>query len=144
MTTGMTTNGFLLTKPVSTSFSRRGPGTLQISVDRAAPAHAGTPKSLKTAQSEDRPLRRDAPIWFRVNTVLCDETLDEVEEVARYCFDRNVPSTSPSFTTAVACGGGWMGAATWTRFGGCAARSRPAGRSRRRTSCSTTTRYALG
>ena len=89
MTSGMTTNGFLLTAARLDALIDAGLGRLQISVDRARPA-PGTPKSLKTVKSKiDLAVGR--PIWFRVNTVLCDDTLDEVEEVARYCFDRNVP-----------------------------------------------------
>jgi len=89
MTTGMTTNGFLLTERRLDELLEAGLGRLQISVDRATPA-PGTPKSLKTVKAKID-LCAGRPIWFRVNTVICDETLDEVEEVARYCFERNVP-----------------------------------------------------
>jgi MoaA/NifB/PqqE/SkfB family radical SAM enzyme len=89
MTTGLTTNGFLLTRARLDQLIGVGLGRLQISVDRARPA-PGTPKSLKTVKSKID-LCAGRPIWFRVNTVLCDDTLDEVEEVARYCFERNVP-----------------------------------------------------
>jgi MoaA/NifB/PqqE/SkfB family radical SAM enzyme len=89
MTTGMTTNGFLLTAERLQGLMDAGLGRLQISVDRATPG-PGTPKSLKTLKKKID-LCADRPIWFRVNTVLCDDTLDEVEEVARYCFDRGVP-----------------------------------------------------
>jgi MoaA/NifB/PqqE/SkfB family radical SAM enzyme len=89
MTTGMTTNGFLLTADRLDALIDAGLGRLQISVDRARPG-PGIPKSLKTLKGKID-LCAGRPIWFRVNTVICDETLDEVEEVARYCFDRNVP-----------------------------------------------------
>jgi MoaA/NifB/PqqE/SkfB family radical SAM enzyme len=89
MTSGMTTNGFLLTAARLDALIAAGLGRLQISVDRATP-RPGTPKSLKTLRRKiDLCVGR--PIWFRVNTVLCDDTLDDVEEVARYCFDRGVP-----------------------------------------------------
>ena len=89
MTTGLTTNGFLLTAKRLDALGAAGLGRLQISVDRARPG-PGTPKSLKTVKGKiDLCVGR--PIWFRVNTVLCDETLDEVEEVARFCFERGVP-----------------------------------------------------
>jgi MoaA/NifB/PqqE/SkfB family radical SAM enzyme len=85
----LTTNGFLLTEERLEQLIAAGLGRLQISVDRVRP-RPGTPKSLKTLKGKiDLCARR--PIWFRVNTVVCDETLDEVEEVARHCFDRNVP-----------------------------------------------------
>jgi len=89
MSTGMTTNGFLLTAERLDALMDAGLGRLQISVDRVLPAQ-GTPKSLKTLKGKID-LCAGKPIWFRVNTVLCDETLDEVEEVARFCFDRGVP-----------------------------------------------------
>jgi len=89
MTTGMTTNGFLLTAARLDELMAAGLGRLQISVDRARPA-PGTPKSLKTLKNKIE-LCAGKPIWFRVNTVVCDETLDEVEEVANFCFERNVP-----------------------------------------------------
>jgi MoaA/NifB/PqqE/SkfB family radical SAM enzyme len=88
MTSGMTTNGFLLTADKLDQLSEAGLGRLQISVDGLRPTR-GTPKSLKTLKGKIELCAR-RPIWFRVNTVLCDETLDEVEEVARFCFDRGV------------------------------------------------------
>jgi len=89
MTTGMTTNGFLLTEARLDALLDAGLGRLQISVDRARP-QPGIPKSLKTVKAKID-LCAGRPIWFRVNTVICDETLDEVEEVAQYCFERGVP-----------------------------------------------------
>ena len=88
MTSGMTTNGFLLTADKLDRLLEAGLGRLQISVDRLRPTR-GTPKSLKTLKGKID-LCAGRPIWFRVNTVLCDETLDEVEEVARFCFERGV------------------------------------------------------
>lgn len=88
MTSGMTTNGFLLTADKLDRLLDAGLGRLQISVDGAHPTR-GAPKSLKTLKGKID-LCAGRPIWFRVNTVLCDETLDGVEEVARFCFDRGV------------------------------------------------------
>lgn len=89
MTSGMTTNGFLLTADRLARLREAGLGRLQISVDGVRPTRE-TPKSLKTLQKKIE-LCAGLPIWFRVNTVLCDETLDQVEEVARFCFDLGVP-----------------------------------------------------
>ena len=89
MTSGMTTNGFLLTADKLDRLLDSGLGRLQISVDGLRPTR-GTPKSLKTLRGKID-LCAGRPIWFRVNTVLCDETLDEVEEVAHFCFERGVP-----------------------------------------------------
>jgi MoaA/NifB/PqqE/SkfB family radical SAM enzyme len=84
MTSGMTTNGFLLTPDKLDRLLEAGLGRLQISVDGVRPTREA-PKSLKTLQKKIE-LCAGRPIWFRVNTVLCDETLDQVEEVARFCF----------------------------------------------------------
>jgi MoaA/NifB/PqqE/SkfB family radical SAM enzyme len=88
MTSGMTTNGFLLTADKLDQLLEAGLGRLQISVDGVRPTREA-PKSLKTLQKKIE-LCAGRPIWFRVNTVLCDETLDQVEEVARFCFERGV------------------------------------------------------
>ena len=88
MTTGMTTNGFLLTEDNLAMLIDAGMGRIQISVDALKPK-PGIPKSLKTLRKKIELVARH-PIWFRVNTVICDETIDEVEEVARTCWDLGV------------------------------------------------------
>jgi MoaA/NifB/PqqE/SkfB family radical SAM enzyme len=88
MTTGMTTNGFLLTEDRLAELMDSGMGRIQISVDALNPTR-GAPKSLKTLRKKiEMVAQKD--VWFRVNTVICDQTLDEVEEVARICFDLGV------------------------------------------------------
>jgi MoaA/NifB/PqqE/SkfB family radical SAM enzyme len=89
MTTGMTTNGFLLTDAVLRELIDAGLGRIQISVDAARPK-PGIPKSLKTLRKKIELVARH-DVWFRVNTVVCVETVDEVEEVAGFCFDLGVP-----------------------------------------------------
>ena len=88
MTTGMTTNGFLLTEDKLKELIDAGMGRIQMSVDGLHPK-PGTPKSLKTLRKKIEMVSRQ-PIWFRVNTVICDQTVDEVEEVAKLCFDLGV------------------------------------------------------
>ena len=88
MTTGMTTNGFLLTEDKLKELIDAGMGRIQMSVDGLNPK-PGTPKSLKTLRKKIEMVARH-PIWFRVNTVICDQTVDEVEEVAKLCFDLGV------------------------------------------------------
>ena len=88
MTTGMTTNGFLLTEDNLRRLIDAGMGRIQISVDALKPK-PGIPKSLKTLRKKIELVARH-PIWFRVNTVICDETIDEVEEVAKTCWDLGV------------------------------------------------------
>ena len=95
MTTGMTTNGFLLTEDKLKELIDAGMGRIQMSVDGLTPK-PGAPKSLKTLRkkvemvAKYRDPRRHDPVWFRVNTVICDQTVDEVEDVAKLCFDLGV------------------------------------------------------
>lgn len=88
MTTGMTTNGFLLTEDKLHELMDAGMGRIQMSVDALRPKE-GVPKSLKTLRKKIEMVARNS-IWFRVNTVICDETIDEVEEVAKTCWDLGV------------------------------------------------------
>ncbi len=88
MTTGMTTNGFLLTEDKLLELIDAGMGRIQMSVDAIKPKE-GVPKSLKTLRKKIELVARH-PIWFRVNTVICDETIDEVEDVAKACWDLGV------------------------------------------------------
>jgi MoaA/NifB/PqqE/SkfB family radical SAM enzyme len=88
MTTGMTTNAFLLTEERLRQLIDAGMGRIQISVDALRPK-PGIPKSLKTLRKKIELVARH-PIWFRVNTVICDDTIDEVEDVAKACWDLGV------------------------------------------------------
>jgi MoaA/NifB/PqqE/SkfB family radical SAM enzyme len=88
MTTGMTTNGFLLTEDKLKELMDAGMGRIQMSVDGLNPTKE-TPKSLKTLRKKIEMVAR-YPIWFRVNTVICDQTIDQVEAVAKLCFDLGV------------------------------------------------------
>ena len=88
MTTGMTTNGFLLTEDRLKALIDAGMGKIQISVDALNPTKEA-PKSLKTLRKKIEMVAK-YPIWFRVNTVICEQTVDEVEDVANLCFDLGV------------------------------------------------------
>lgn len=88
MTTGMTTNGFLLTEDKLKELIDSGMGRIQMSIDGLNPK-PGTPKSLKTLRKKVEMVAK-YPIWFRVNTVICDQTIDEVEQVAKLCFELGV------------------------------------------------------
>jgi len=89
MTTGMTTNGFLLTQEKLDELIDTGMGRIQISVDAIHPA-PGTPKSLKTLRSKIEMVARRG-LWFYVAAVICDQTLDEVSALAQFCFELDVP-----------------------------------------------------
>lgn len=88
MTTGMTTNAFLLTEARLQELIDAGMGKIQISVDALNPTKE-TPKSLKTLRKKIE-MVSTFPIWFRVNTVICEQTVDEVEQVANLCFELGV------------------------------------------------------
>jgi MoaA/NifB/PqqE/SkfB family radical SAM enzyme len=89
MTTGMTTNGFLLTQDKLEALLDAGVGRIQISVDSLYPT-AGSPKSLKTLRPKIEMVAKRG-LWFYVASVICDETLDQVQGLAQFCFDLGVP-----------------------------------------------------
>lgn len=89
MTTGMTTNAFLLTEDRLKELMDVGMGRIQISLDALNPSKEA-PKSLKTLRKKIEMVARH-PIWFRVNTVICDQTIDEVQDVAEFCMGLGVP-----------------------------------------------------
>ena len=66
-----------------------GMGRIQISLDALNPSKEA-PKSLKTLRKKIEMVAR-YPIWFRVNTVICDQTIDEVQDVAEFCMGLGVP-----------------------------------------------------
>jgi pyrroloquinoline quinone biosynthesis protein E len=89
MTTGMTTNAFLLTEDRLKELMDAGMGRIQISLDALNPT-PGVPKSLKTLRKKIEMVAK-YPIWFRVNTVICEQTIDDVQEVAEFCMGLGVP-----------------------------------------------------
>jgi MoaA/NifB/PqqE/SkfB family radical SAM enzyme len=89
MTTGMTTNGFLLTQARLDELIDSGMGRIQISVDCLHPT-PGTPKSLKTLRPKIE-MVAERGLWFYVAAVICEETLDEVQALAEFCFALKVP-----------------------------------------------------
>jgi MoaA/NifB/PqqE/SkfB family radical SAM enzyme len=89
MSTGMTTNGFLLTEDKLKELIDLGMGRIQISIDRLNPS-PDTPKSLKTLRGKIDMVAKQG-LWFYVAAVLCPETIDEVVPLAEHCFDMGVP-----------------------------------------------------
>lgn len=89
MSTGMTTNGFLLTEDKLKELVDLGMGRIQISIDRLNPS-PDTPKSLKTLRGKIDMVAKQG-LWFYVAAVLCPETLDEVIPLAEHCFAMGVP-----------------------------------------------------
>jgi len=89
MSTGMTTNGFLLTEEKLKTLIDLGMGRIQISIDRLNPSR-DTPKALKTLRGKIDMVAKQG-LWFYVAAVLCPETIDEVIPLAEHCFAMNVP-----------------------------------------------------
>jgi MoaA/NifB/PqqE/SkfB family radical SAM enzyme len=89
MSTGMTTNGFLLTEDRLKELVDLGMGRIQISIDRLTPS-PDTPKSLKTLQGKIEMVARQG-LWFYVAAVLCPQTIDEAIPLAKQCFAMGVP-----------------------------------------------------
>jgi MoaA/NifB/PqqE/SkfB family radical SAM enzyme len=89
MTTGMTTNGFLLTQDKLEALLDAGMGRLQISVDSLHPT-ASSPKSLKTLRPKIEMVAKRG-LWLYVASVICEETLDQVQPLAEFCFELGVP-----------------------------------------------------
>jgi MoaA/NifB/PqqE/SkfB family radical SAM enzyme len=88
MTTGMTTNGFLLTQDKLDALVDAGMGRIQISVDSLHPTSA-SPKSLKTLRPKIEMVAKRG-LWFYVASVICEETLDQVQALAEFCFELGV------------------------------------------------------
>lgn len=88
LATGITTNGFLLSRERLDALLAAGLGWVQLSIDGVRPSRAA-PKSLKTLAPKLEMLAR-APLLLRVAVVLCPDTLEGVTDVAEYCFARGI------------------------------------------------------
>lgn len=88
----MSTNGFLLTKELLAQLEEAGLHQMQFSIDRMTPIATGeksVKKSLKTVRHKLEWFRR-SPIRFNVNSVLCNDTIDQVDQVIDTCLDEDV------------------------------------------------------
>jgi MoaA/NifB/PqqE/SkfB family radical SAM enzyme len=86
----LTTNGFLLTKPLVQALEEAGLEVMQISVDRMTPS-AITRKSFKTVLPKLDALR-DSSINLHITGVLCADTLAESRAVLTTGLDRGIPT----------------------------------------------------
>ena len=84
----MSTNGLLLTKKLLAELEQAGLDGMQFSVDRVTPIEV-TKKSLKSVRHKLQWFK-DSKISFNVNSVLCGDTIDEVDELLRTCLDDGV------------------------------------------------------
>jgi MoaA/NifB/PqqE/SkfB family radical SAM enzyme len=84
----MSTNGFLLTREMLAGLEDAGLTSMQFSVDRMTPNDV-TVKTLKTVKHK-LSWFVDSPIAFNVNSVLCNDTYEEVGEVIDTCHAEGV------------------------------------------------------
>lgn len=84
----MSTNAFLLTEKILRDLEEAGLDSMQFSVDRMTPIDV-TRKSLKTVRKK-LAWFKDSKIKFNVNSVLCPDTLDEVDQVIDTCLEEGV------------------------------------------------------
>jgi MoaA/NifB/PqqE/SkfB family radical SAM enzyme len=84
----MSTNGFLLTKKLLRELEEAGLDQMQFSVDRMTP-NGTTKKSLKTVRHKLEWFK-DSTIGFNVNSVLCNDTADQVGELIDTCLEEDV------------------------------------------------------
>ncbi|HEX7091215.1 MAG TPA: radical SAM protein [Longimicrobiales bacterium] len=78
--TNIITNGLLLSEKLVEALNRAGLDSMCVSIDRVHPTDF-THKGLKPLRRKLAALRRSARFQVEVNTVLCEETLDEFEEL---------------------------------------------------------------
>lgn len=84
----MSTNGFLLTEKLLKDLEEAGLDSMQFSVDRVTP-HTATRKSLKSVKHK-LAWFENSKISFNVNSVLCNDTFDEVGQLIDTCLDQDV------------------------------------------------------
>ncbi|MFO7260186.1 MAG: radical SAM protein [bacterium] len=78
--TNIITNGLLLSDKLIAALNRAGLDSMCVSIDRINPTDF-THKGLKPLRRKLAALRRNAHFQVEVNTVLCEETVDEFEEL---------------------------------------------------------------
>jgi len=78
--TNIITNGLLLSDKLIAALNRAGLDSMCVSIDRINPT-GFTHKALKPLRRKLAALRRSAEFQVEVNTVLCEETVDEFEEL---------------------------------------------------------------
>lgn len=78
--TNIITNGLLLSEDLVEELNAAGLNSMCISIDRMNPTEF-THKGLRPLRRKLRALRRRARFQVETNTVLCEETLDEFEEL---------------------------------------------------------------
>lgn len=78
--TNIITNGLLLSDKLIAALNRAGLDSMCVSIDRINPTDF-THKGLRPLRRKLAALRRDAQFQVEVNTVLCEETVDEFEDL---------------------------------------------------------------
>lgn len=89
LNTGLTTNGFLLTREKAERLLDLGIKRMQMSIDCVEP-NAITKKSVSLLKSQ-LTLLSDMKIWVHVNSVVVKETIDEAYDLAKVLFKMGIP-----------------------------------------------------
>ncbi|NLD94177.1 MAG: radical SAM protein [Fibrobacter sp.] len=87
--TGLTTNGFLLTREKAEKLIKLGIKRMQMSIDCIEP-NSITKKSVSLLKSQ-LTLLSDMKIWVHVNSVIVKETIDEAYDLAKVLFKMGIP-----------------------------------------------------
>ena len=90
LATSLTTNGFLLSKPLVEALDEAGLEVMQISVDRMTPSDI-TRKSFKTILPKLE-LLRGSKIALHITGVLCADTMSESRAVLKTGLEHGVPT----------------------------------------------------
>src|SRR5690606_3692398 len=88
--TNIITNGLLLSDKLIAALNRAGLDSMCVSIDRINPTDF-THKRLKPRGRRLAALRRNAPFQVEVSPVLCEETVDEFEELVSELKRMGVP-----------------------------------------------------
>lgn len=89
LNTGLTTNGFLLTREKAEKLINLGIKRLQLSIDCVEP-NSITKKSVSLLKYQLN-LLTDMKIWVHVNSVIVRETIDEAYDLAKVLFKTGIP-----------------------------------------------------
>jgi MoaA/NifB/PqqE/SkfB family radical SAM enzyme len=87
--TGLTTNGFLLTREKAEKLLNLGIKRMQMSIDCVEP-NSITKKSVSLLKSQ-LALLSEMNIWVHVNSVIVKETIDEAYDLANVLFEMGIP-----------------------------------------------------
>lgn len=90
ITVSISTNSFLLTDSMINKLTKAALDVIQISVDRKTPSQI-TQKSLDKIAPKIEKLKK-TDIKIHISGVICEDTMDEIEDVLRYGLKQAIPT----------------------------------------------------